>query len=255
MQKKIIKYLLLLIVLLVGHINLTYSYLTNQSTITNSHISTGWWAKPTVTVISPNGGEMWTVGSTHDIIWTATANGSGVTITGVDILISTDGGSTYPTTLAAGLPNTGNYSWTISDPKSATMKIKVVATDSHGLTGMDESDNIFDPSDAPVCLQPTGPSLEFNLNSDKKAASFRVKDINDYKTLDYELTYKAYDVEKGVVGTGVVITNTDNYSKEIDLATCSAGVCTYDQNVHDFKLSVTLTDQNGHTINLEQTLP
>ncbi len=255
MKKRILKLFILILLLGITRINGTGAYFSSRQTVANNNVSTGWWVNPAVTVTSPNGGEIWTVGSVHNITWTATANDPGASITSIDILLSIDGGATYPITLASGLANTGSYSWTIADPKSATMKIKIVATDSHGLTGSDESDNVFDPVDAPICQPPAAPSLELNLSGDKKSISFQVKNIKDYKTLDYELTYKSYDVEKGVVGSGVDIANVDNYSKQIDLATCSSGVCTYDQNVHDFKLSVTLTDQNGHTINLEQTLP
>ena len=63
-------------------------------------------------VLSPNGGEVWPPGSTQKISWSATDNGS---VSSIDIDLSTDGGATYPVTVATGLPNTGTYTWTVSN--------------------------------------------------------------------------------------------------------------------------------------------
>ena len=97
--------------------------------------------KPSVTVNSPNGGEIWDVGTTQDIIWTATDN---VGVTSIDIYYSTNGGSTYPYTIATGEPNDGTYSWTIPDTHSTTCRVKVVAHDAAGNTGEDASDANFE---------------------------------------------------------------------------------------------------------------
>jgi hypothetical protein len=98
---------------------------------------------PSVTVISPNGGEMWQVGTEHDITWTATDN---IGVTFVDICYSTDGGSTYPYTIATGELNDGTYTWTIPNLPSKTCKVKVIAYDAAGNTGEDVSDGNFEIS-------------------------------------------------------------------------------------------------------------
>jgi Calcineurin-like phosphoesterase/Bacterial Ig domain len=96
---------------------------------------------PAVTVTSPNGGEVWDEGSSHDITWTATDN---VGVTSVDILLSLDGGTTYPDTLAAGEPNDGEYAWAVDGDTSSSARIKLVVYDGGGNSGEDASDGDFE---------------------------------------------------------------------------------------------------------------
>jgi hypothetical protein len=155
MKKHIIKIILGLLVVLLPTVGTSGAYFSSEVTVVGNTVTAGWWAAPSVAVILPNGGEVWTIGSIHNITWTAVSSDPGGTINTIDILLSTDGGATYPTTLISGIANTGSYSWTISDPKSATMKVKIVATDNHGLVGSDESDNVFDPADDTPVANPT----------------------------------------------------------------------------------------------------
>jgi len=95
---------------------------------------------PTVTVTSPNGGENWTATTQQDITWTAIDR---VGVTSIDIYYSTDGGATYPYTIATGEANDGVYTWTVPDTPSTTCRVKVVAHDAAGNTGSDTSDANF----------------------------------------------------------------------------------------------------------------
>jgi hypothetical protein len=75
-----------------------------------------------VTMITPNGGESWPIGSTQTITWTS-AN-----ITGnVRIDESTDGGITFPITLAASTPNDGSESWTVAGPSTTQARFRVTS--------------------------------------------------------------------------------------------------------------------------------
>ena len=90
-----------------------------------------------IEVISPDGGEAWIVGTTHDITWNITGP-----ITEVNIDYSTDGGSTYPYPVASGVDaSLGVYSWTIPDTLSKICKVRI--TDASDSTVYDESDNDF----------------------------------------------------------------------------------------------------------------
>ncbi len=115
---------------------------------------------PSVTVISPNGGEVWNVGITHNITWTATDN---IGVTSIDIYYSTNGGSTYPYMIATGEANDGTYSWTIPNTPSTTCKVKVIAHDAAGNTGEDASDSNFviSLSENEVYLKPQHSSSRF----------------------------------------------------------------------------------------------
>src|SRR2546425_2412659 len=72
------------------------------------------------TLSSPNGGEVWTVGSSQNITWT-----TGGSVPNVKLAYSTDGGSTYPNVIIASTPNTGTFAWTIPDTISATVRVRV----------------------------------------------------------------------------------------------------------------------------------
>ena len=100
---------------------------------------------PVVTVTAPNGGEIWDIGSTYDITWTATDN---IGVTSISILLSRDGGIAYPETLATGEANDGVYPWFVEGESSLTARIKVIAYDAASNSASDASDGdfvIYDP--------------------------------------------------------------------------------------------------------------
>ena len=101
---------------------------------------------PSVTVTAPDGGEVWYVDSFFDITWVATDN---VGVTSIDILLSTDGGATFPTTVATEEANDGIYSWEVPATPTTEARIKIVADDGSGNSGEDASDadfEIYDPT-------------------------------------------------------------------------------------------------------------
>jgi agmatine/peptidylarginine deiminase len=74
-------------------------------------------------------------------------------VTAVDIYLSTDGGATFPTGLATGLPALGSFTWNIPAGISTTdARIKVVARDSLGNEG-------FDLNDADLTIDTVAPSV------------------------------------------------------------------------------------------------
>jgi len=97
-------------------------------------------ATPFGEVLTANGGETWRVGEQHQIKWIANDD---VQITSVDIYYSTDGGSSYPYTIATGEPHDGYYAWTIPDAVSDTCRIKIVVHDGDANTYEDTSDADF----------------------------------------------------------------------------------------------------------------
>jgi CSLREA domain-containing protein len=88
-----------------------------------------------ITVLVPNGGESWRIGTVQTIRWTS--NG----VTGnVNIELSRDGGFRYTTLIARNVANTGSYQWTVTGPASSQCKVRVIS-----LTPvvLDESDTVF----------------------------------------------------------------------------------------------------------------
>ncbi len=69
------------------------------------------------------------VGSTQTVTWNvAGTTGNGVNAANVDILLSTDGGNTYPITLASAVPNDGSQQITIPDNEGGVNRIMVRGT-------------------------------------------------------------------------------------------------------------------------------
>jgi predicted MPP superfamily phosphohydrolase len=112
---------------------------------------------PTVAATSPNGGEIWNMGSTHNITWTATDDKG---VVSVDILLSTNGGVSYNHTVATGEANDGTYSWYVDVLPATQARIKVIAYDADAGSGSDASETdfqVFDPASG-VSRDPRIPS-------------------------------------------------------------------------------------------------
>ena len=90
---------------------------------------------PIITVTSPNGGESWVVGSSHNITWSSTG-----TIANVKIEYSTNSGSSYATVIAS-TTNNGTYAWTIPSTLSTTCLVRV--SDATNAATSDVSNAVF----------------------------------------------------------------------------------------------------------------
>jgi hypothetical protein len=119
---------------------------------------------PMVTVTDPNGGEVCDKGTFYDIRWNATDD---VGVTGITIILSSDGGLTYPDTLCTGEVNDGVFSWEVTQRATTTALVRIIASDAAANSGEDESDGFFeiydelagtDVSDIPARLVITGNS-------------------------------------------------------------------------------------------------
>jgi hypothetical protein len=90
-----------------------------------------------ITVISPNGGEFWETGSSHDITWTGTG-----TVGNVKIEFTTSNGGPW-TTIVDSTANDGGYNWTIPDDpalESDNCRVRITDIDNYPT---DTSDNLF----------------------------------------------------------------------------------------------------------------
>lgn len=95
-----------------------------------------------LTLTSPNGGENWHVGSSHNITWTQS------NVSNVKLTYSTNNGLSWIQIVASTPASTGSYSWTIPNSVSASCKVKI--TDVSNSSVSDQSDNTFTISVAPV---------------------------------------------------------------------------------------------------------
>ncbi len=107
-------------------------------------------------VLNPNTALSWIVGSFTDVEWdVANTDEAPINCDLVHILLSTDGGSTYPITLAESIPNNGTYSIEVPDFVGTTNRVKVVC-----------ADNIFfDISDNDFTIQaPSNPDVSLHIS-------------------------------------------------------------------------------------------
>src|SRR6185369_6851607 len=87
---------------------------------------------PSVALLAPgSGSEVFVGGRTAVITWSA-SDAAGVPA--IDLAYSTDGGATFPNPIAAGIANTGSYSWTVPAIYSATTRVRATAHDAYGNT-------------------------------------------------------------------------------------------------------------------------
>lgn len=106
---------------------------------------------PTVTVISPNGGETYVGNASTTIQWTAT-DPSGVGAT--SIYVSLDNGATWRP-LALDLFDTNSFTWFVANRPTTQAKIRVVALDNYFNEGSDESNAVFTVIRPPGGIAPT----------------------------------------------------------------------------------------------------
>jgi agmatine/peptidylarginine deiminase len=107
-------------------------------------------ANPTAYLRTLRGPETLTPGSNVDIRWSADDDQS---VSNVDILLSTDGGVTFPTVLAAATADDGLFTWTVPSTYTTQARLRVVARDALGNTGFDSSrDNLFINAPPPPCV-------------------------------------------------------------------------------------------------------
>lgn len=95
---------------------------------------------PIVTVISPNGGESYTIDETLSVMWSA--SDEEIENNDIHILISTDAGNSFNELNL--VENTGSINIEIPDEISEEVLIKITAIDYYGNLGEDVSDNFFE---------------------------------------------------------------------------------------------------------------
>ncbi|MFQ6615862.1 MAG: FG-GAP-like repeat-containing protein, partial [Fidelibacterota bacterium] len=107
---------------------------------------------PAVTLLSPNGGQLWSEDHFHLIRWQATDDDS---VTRISLLYSPDGGINY-TSIRDSLVNDGRFRWRIPRGPVTTAMVKVIAYDAEGVSAEDESDGVFTIEDVSTHVLATG---------------------------------------------------------------------------------------------------
>jgi len=83
------------------------------------------------TVTAPNTAVNWPVGSNQNVTWNvANTNNAPVSCANVDIMLSIDGGQTYPIALATNVPNDGSHPIVVPDNPTSLARVQVKCTSS-----------------------------------------------------------------------------------------------------------------------------
>jgi hypothetical protein len=111
---------------------------------------------PTVRLITPAGGEQFTAGKQAVITWSATAIEK---VRSFDVLLSTDGGVSFPTSIASGLPSTQTtFSWAVPSTCLNNARIEIIATTSTG-------EKVKSPPGGTFAIAQPGPELDLSKSS------------------------------------------------------------------------------------------
>lgn len=176
-------------------------------------------------VNSPNTNVTWNVGETETVTWdVAGTTGNGVNAANVDIFLSTDGGDTYPITLAAGVANDGSHDIVVPNNQGNQNRIMVRGSN-HIFFDISDSNFIIAPCNLII---PTGLSAS-NISSSTATISW---DANVGATFDIryrEVGTTPYTEINGVTTNSYVITGlsaTTDYEVEVR-STCGASSSAY----------------------------
>jgi len=114
-----------------------------------------------ITVVSPNGGEGWEAGTSHNITWTASG------ITNVKIEFTTNNGNNW-NPIVLSYPNAGSYEWSVPNINSTQCKVRI--SDASDGAPYDESNASFSvsPIQSLTVIYPNGGEVivagtEFNI--------------------------------------------------------------------------------------------
>ena len=135
-------------------------------------------------VTSPNTAVTWTSGSSAVVTWNVNGTtGAPVSCATVKISLSTDGGQTFPTVLAASTPNDGSETISVPSTPGTTCRVKVEA---EGNIFFDISNTNFTIGAPAICADATGLSA-----SSITETSATISWAPASGALNYDVDYKA----------------------------------------------------------------
>jgi Metallo-peptidase family M12B Reprolysin-like/Secretion system C-terminal sorting domain/Bacterial pre-peptidase C-terminal domain/Fibronectin type III domain len=134
-------------------------------------------------VTAPNTAVTWNANSSATVTWNVNGTNAGsVNCATVNILLSTDGGQTFPTVLAAATANDGSQVITVPASPGSTCRVKVEAV---GNIFFDISNSNFTIAGAPACGNPTGLSNTTATETSTTVSWNAVGGANNYD-IDYK---------------------------------------------------------------------
>ena len=184
-----------------------------------------------VSVQSPNGGEVWVAGDTEDITW------SGVNVNDVKIELSTNNGTDWSTIIQS-TPNTGTYAWVVAAQDSSDECLIRITSVENGY--------VYDVSDAVFTIDIVS-GLEEELESNPTEFSLVQNYPNPFNpstTIRYavpktsHISIKVYDLTGQEVATLINgIKEVGTYEVKFDAHNLASGIYLYRMIATDLSTS------------------
>jgi len=201
----------------------------------------------TITTVAPSGGSL-AVGANTNITWTNT----GSFARNVTIELSTDGGTTFPTTIATDVANTGTRAWTVPNTPTAQARIRVREHDFAAPAGISAANFTISAGNTAPTFTPAGAIAR--QQGSASGAAVTVGTVADAQTAAGSLTVTQIG---GGTATGITvggITNTAGTVSATLAASCSAVAGTVRFQVSDGSLTGTGDLQLNVNANTAPTL-
>ena len=155
--------------------------------------TTGGRGLPTLTVVSPNGGEFWVVGTTHNIVWTNNA------VDSVKLEYTTNNGTTWITIVPRMPAGAGSYPWIIPSTSSSQARVRLSDVGNPAIN--DVSDGLFTITPPPAITLSVD-SLSFTVSEgDSIAGMFTIGNGGTgilAFSIDHEFLGGALETEKQI---------------------------------------------------------
>ena len=185
-------------------------------------------------VTAPNTNITWDAGSTATVIWSVNGTtGAPVNCASVNILLSTDGGNSFPVVLAAATPNDGSELITVPVSLSSTCRIKVEAV---GNIFFDISNTNFTIGAPPACANISG--LASTAITQNTATIGWASSTN---AISYDADYKLSTSSTWINAATAIVDTT------VNLAGLSAGT------VYDWRVRMNCTAGTGNYVQSQFT--
>lgn len=163
-------------------------------------------------------GEVWNLGESKTISWdVANTNTAPVNTQNVTILISTDGGLTFPLTLVESTPNNGSYTFTVPNGLGETSEARLMikAIDNVFLNVNSEEFTIHstmgvaDVNQSELLIYPNPSTGIFNIELDTKASQVR---------------YSVFNLEGKLISSNIVNPTGGKVNQKLNLSHLPNGV-------------------------------
>ena len=170
--------------------------------------------RASITIVSPNGGEAWSGGSSREITWQTSVSNTDY----VRLLYSSDSGDTYPNTIVSSTPNNGKYEWNpVPTLDSAQIRVKAILEDSSGnvlATDATDADFIIDSTAPDTSIALSGTAGENGWYTSDVAVTLSATDsLSGVKETKYRIddgTWKIYSLPFTLTGSTVYYYSEDN---------------------------------------------